>query len=442
MKAPASTSSVPNKPLSGTGFRRGGILAAGSLAASGLTTLCSLGATVLVLRALPKEEAGRFALLVELLYSIGLLASLGQSALQARLYLQQRASHFDWIRDARSTVWITVPVVAVSIFAIAKPYQLSLFEGCFLFLGAELFIVTTCFSAVLGQQRHYVWSSALLRLGNGLLIIPAVLMLFYPKLGRLDFILMYLVAFLAGVSLLGAALMARWVPRGGVAITLRQRVSGLVFLVSFLALVVPQRGLIAVAGALLTPETVASLAAFVSILRVFDLVGESTGRVFATEMAQHPTRLNFGLLAAPWLLAAFLVLAVTLGLQPLVHRLYHGRYDTALPLLPWLVAAAGCRLVEIVPRGFLGYLAPARLLNRFAGTQCAAAVAGIMLMVIWTKASGTTGLVRAAAVVAIVRLTISYAFMIPLRRSSTMSTATGDSLLVEPLQPGGQEAPV
>ncbi|MFL6515430.1 MAG: hypothetical protein ACJ8M1_10450, partial [Chthoniobacterales bacterium] len=359
MKASPSGSSIANEPSSDTGFRRGGILAAGSLAASGLTTLCSLGATILILRALSKEEAGRFALLVELLYSIGLLASLGQSALQARLYLQQGASRFNWISDARSTVWITVPAVAVTIIAIARPYQLSLFEGGFLFVGAELFILTTCFSAVLGQQRHYVWSSALLRLGNGLLIIPAGLMLFYPKMCRLDLVLMYLVAFLGAVTLLGSALMAKWVPRGGVAITLRQRVSGLVFLVSFLALVVPQRGLIAVAGALLTPVTVASLAALVSILRVFDLVGESTGRVFATEMAQHPMRLNFGLLAAPWLLAGFLVLAVTVGLQPLVHRLYQGRYDTALPFLPWLVIAAGCRLVEIVPRGFLGYLAPA-----------------------------------------------------------------------------------
>ncbi|MFL6515184.1 MAG: hypothetical protein ACJ8M1_09200, partial [Chthoniobacterales bacterium] len=140
--------------------------------------------------------------------------------------------------------------------------------------------------------------------------------------------------------------------------------------------------------------------------------------------------------------AGFLVLAVTVGLQPLVHRLYQGRYDTALPFLPWLVIAAGCRLVEIVPRAFLGYLAPAPLLNRFAGTQCAAAVVGIAVMVIWTRISGPAGLVRAGAAVAAIRLTISYAFMMPLRKSDAALTATGDNLLVEPLQPGGQEAPV
>src|SRR5205085_11573208 len=95
----------------------------------------------------------------------------------------------------------------------------------------------------------------------------------------------------------------RWLKRGEARITLRQRLSGLVFLAALLALVVPQRGMIVVAGAMLNPAAVAALAALVSILRVFDLVGESAGRVFATEMARHSRRIGAGLFAAPWLFA-------------------------------------------------------------------------------------------------------------------------------------------
>src|SRR5215212_2933871 len=304
-----------------TGLRRGGILAAGSIAASGITTLCSLAATLLILRALPREEAGRFALLVELLYSVGLLGTLGQSILQARLYYQEGAGAFDWVRDAWSTIWTTTPIVAISVTAVAGPYQLTSFEAIFVFAGAELFVLTSCFSAVLAQQRHYAWASALLRLGNGLLILPAVFMLANRSLCRLEFVLGSLLLFLSIVVVVGIVLLGRWVERGSGSISLRQRISGLVFLASLVALVVPQRGLIVIAGAMLNPATVAALAAVISILRVFDLVGESAGRVFSTEMAQHPGRIGLGLFAAPWLLMGLMVAAVMIGLPPMIHHL-------------------------------------------------------------------------------------------------------------------------
>ena len=110
-----------------TGLGRGGILAAGSVAVSAFTTLCSVAATILILRVLSREEAGKFAFLVELLYSVGLLGSLGQFA-QARLYHQAPAGYFDWRRDAWSTIWITAPFIVVAVLAIAIPYELTVFR--------------------------------------------------------------------------------------------------------------------------------------------------------------------------------------------------------------------------------------------------------------------------------------------------------------------------
>ena len=333
-------------------------------------------------------------------------------------------------------------MVIAAVLAIAIPYRLTLFQGLFLCLGAELFILISCFSGVLGQQRHYVWSSALLRLGNGLLIFPAALMLADPSLRRLDFILGSLLVFLGGVTLLGAILLGRWLVRGQVPITLRQRVSGLIFLASLLALVVPQRGLVVVAGAMLNPVTVAALAALVSILRVFDLVGEAVGRVFSTEMARHSRRLNPGLLAAPWLLAGSIALAVMVLLPAAIHHFYGGRYDIALPLLPWLVAAAGLRFVEMVPRGFLAYLAPAGLLRRFAALQCIGAVGGVVLMVVWTAHYGVKGIVWGAALIAAARVGVSYSFLVYLRWKETDSPAGSEDVVVEPLEARGEQPPV
>jgi hypothetical protein len=422
-------------------LRQGGLLAAGSIAASAFTTLCSLAATVLILRVLPREEAGTFAFLVELLYAVGLLGSLGQPILQSRMYLQAGDGHFDWVRDFRSTILTTGPVLAAGVVAITVPYGLTMWQALLIILGAELFVVTSCFAAVLVQQRHYVWSSALVRLGNGLLIIPAVLMLVIPSLRRLDFVMVSLVLFLGSVAVLGAILLSRWLKRGQFHITLRQRIAGLVFLAFLFALVVPQRGLLVVAGAMLNPATVASLAALVSILRVFDLVGDSAGRVFSTEAARNSERISAGLFAGPWLLAALLAAALLFILPSVVHQFYGGRYDMALPLLPWLLTAAALRLVEVVPRGFIAYRASQRLLHQFALVQCAAAIIGIVLMMTGASRLGVKGLVVAAALIAALRLAISYSFLFPLRKGVAVSAASKD-IGVEPVEIGGEETPV
>ena len=431
--------------ISPAGFRRSSLLAAGSVAASVFTTLFSVAATILILRFLPRAEAGKFATLVELLYGLGLIGSLGQAILQARLYYQEGAGHFDWWADLRSTILFTAPAIALAVFAMAYPYRLSIFQMTFLAGGAELFVLTNCVSAVLALQRHYAWSSALLRLSNGLLIFPALLMLIHPAFVRLDFVLGSLLIFLVLTTGLGAGLLARRLDRGRARITFRQRFHGLVFLATNVAVLIPQRGLIVVAGAMLAPETVAALAAIAALLRVFDLIGDPAGRVFSTEMAQHSRRIGFGLFAAPWLLAAIISIVVLLAFPPLTHRFYSGRYDSILPFLPWLVLAAGLRFVEIVPRGVIGYLAPAQLLNRFSAMQCVVAIAGLVLMIRWTTTQGVAGILYAYAVIAAARTIVSYLFLVRVWRSMPgpdSSTRTGNRLFVEPLEVGGEEAPV
>jgi hypothetical protein len=424
------------------GLRRGGLLAAGSVAASACTTLCSVGATILILRLLNPGDAGRFAFLVELLYSVGLLGSLGQSVLQSRLYQQAPPGHYDWRRDVWSTIWITAPFIFAGVMALAMPYELTVSQIAFLCLGAEAFVLVNCFSAVLGQQQFYAWSSALLRMGNAMLIFPALLMLMQPSLRQLNFVLLSLLVFLVATALLGGILLAHRLTPGRNRISLRERASGLIFLASILALLIPQRGQIVVAGAMLSAEKVAALAAFASILRVFDLVGEPAGRVFSTEMARHPRAVSPGLLFAPWLLAGLLSAALLVALPPAAHYFYAGRYDAALGLLSWLVLAGALRFVEIVPRGFLAYLAPTRLFKQYTAAQCGCALAGLALMVRWTASSGLSGTVAAGVLIAAARVVVSYLFFAQVQRRASGSGPASDRLLVETFETRGEEPPV
>lgn len=444
-KIPSQVERSDSGEVTSTGLRRSSFLAVGSVSASAFTTLFSVAATVLILRFLPRDEAGKFAVLVELLYGLGLLGSLGQAVLQARLYQQARPGHFDWWADMRSTIWVTAPALGLGVLAMAFLYRLTIFQMVFLLIGAELFVLTNCVSAVLAQQRHYAWSSTLLRMPNGLLIFPALLMLVHPFFVRLDFVLVSLLAFLALATVLGAGLLQRRLERGREQITPRQRFHGLVFLAATVALLVPQRGLIVVAGAMLAPESVAALAAFVVLLRVFELVGDPAGRVFSTEMAQHSQRISFGLFAAPWLFAAVISAGVLTVLPPLAHHFYLGRYDFALPFLPWLVVAAALRFVEIVPRGVLAYLAPPSLLNRFSAIQCAFAVVGLILMVKWTADYGLSGMLYAYALIAAARAVVSYLFLgrvLRTVRRADSSMETGERLIIEPLEAGGEKPPI
>ena len=235
----------------------------------------------------------------------------------------------------------------------------------FFALASELFVLISCLSAVLAQQQRYAWSSALLRLPNGFLIVPVGLMMIHRS-GSIfisSFSVFYLLLFVT--VLLSVWLLGRQLERGRAAITLKQRLPGFTFLIAIVAIIATQRGMITVAGAILTPERIAALAALIVLLRVFDLVGEPAGRVFATEMVREPHAITPALLATPWMLAGILSAVLLVALPPAVRHFYAGRYDAALPLLPWLVAAGALRFVEVVPRGFAFYLAPTTSLHWF-----------------------------------------------------------------------------
>ena len=420
-------------------LRRSTALAAGAVTASAAVTICALAATALILRLLPRAEAGRFALLIELLYALGVLGSLGQGPLQARLYQQAAPGHFDWWRDLRSTFALTFPPLLLGVLAIAIPYGLTSFESVFLVAGSELFVLVSCLSAVLAQQQQYAWSSALLRFPNGFLIVPVGVMMIYRPWLNLTFILLSVLLLLFLTVLLSVFLLARRLGRGHATITFKQRLPGLTFLIALIAIIVTQRGMITVAGAILTPERIAGLAALIVLLRVFDLVGDPAGRVFSTEMARHPRVINFSLLAAPWLSAVLLSGLLLLVLPPAVRYFYAGRYDAVLPLLPWLIIAGALRFVEIVPRGFAFYLATTKSLHWFAAIQSVVAILGLALMVKWTRDYELRGTVWAGALIAAARVSVSYFFFAQTRRGSG---ASGERVAVEPLEIAREEPPV
>jgi len=63
-------------------------------------------------------------------------------------------------------------------------------------------------------------------------------------------------------------------------------------------------------------------------------------------------------------------------------------------------------------------------------------------MVKWTAASGLYGAVLAGALIAAVRVVVSYLFFARVQRIATGSAPAGEGFVVEAFETGGEEPPV
>lgn len=382
----------------------------GSLGASASATLAGVAANVLILRLLPPDDAGSYALLITLLYTAGTLAPLGQGTYLARFYHRVGATGRDWRADLGGVAALSLLVLLVSTPVLATVYALSAKESACLCIGAFLFATLSCAGSLLAEQRRYTLSNLLVRLPNAMLLLPAAAICLLPAPHRLPLVLAGLIAFLTlGLAVAFAAL-RRQMPTGTLRTSWRQRMGGLVFLASALGLLLPERGLIALAGVHLSPVEIAALVALGSFLRVFDLVGDAGGRVAAREMARgdRPGR-RWLLLPLP--VALGLAVAAWLALPSMVHLLFRGRYDAVIPLIPWLAAAAALRLAEVVPRTYLVFAGSERALHRSTTAHFLVALAGIALAMGWIAREGLPAVAYAALLIAAARLAVSYAFV-------------------------------
>ena len=138
--------------------------------------------------------------------------------------------------------------------------------------------------------------------------------------------------------------------------------------------------MITVAGAILTPERIAALAALIVSTASFrsgrraDRTRFCDGNGARTSTLSHRAMLVDAMDAG-----GNSFRAVTGGASSGGATFLCGRYDAALPLLPWSGAAGALRFVEVVPRGFAFYLAPtASRCNGFAAVQSVVAIGGIL----------------------------------------------------------------
>jgi O-antigen/teichoic acid export membrane protein len=375
-----------------------------STAASAIT----LVANILLLRLLSLADAGRLVLLLACLDAVGLLASLGQPTLIQRIYSTKDDQRFDWVNDLIATQGLGMPILAAGAAGCLILYKLQLVQAAFILAVGIPIVAGAGVSSMLTARRHYAWSSLLVRLPNSLLILPAIMSLIDPRWARLDLVLLcYLVASTI-VLLFSLALLSRHIVRGSLRISMKDRLVGVWFLGTQLTSLLPEEGLIAIAGLLLNPAQLATYGAVSVLLGPFRIVADVFRRVFITELLQKDrpasSRVTTGLCG---LSVGLGVAAAVLG-GPVIHLIYSGRYDEGINFVPWLALAGTLMLAETLPRSHIIGRAPRPVLSRMILGHSITGIVGAFAGYGLTAGMAGLGTSIAAALISGGRSAVSY----------------------------------
>jgi O-antigen/teichoic acid export membrane protein len=391
-------------------------LTSGPIVAAGIASLITFAATTLLLRTLPLHDAGLFAISMALVDTLSLVGALGQATLITRLYASAQAGSYDWLRDLIRLVAISIVPIALGVVISSRFYPLSP-AGFALILVASLLSVPLSLSAyMLNANRYHTWGTLILRLPNSLLIVPAVLAATMGAFNNLNTVLIFFAIGVAATLALSLSLLARRLIRGSRRISLRQHFEGTIFLIGAGTHLMLNQGIVAVAGALLEPASLAAYAAIAVLLRPFKLVTNILAMVFSPRFIRQDRRSYVGPMIALAAGAAAAAFGYVLLGAPVAAALYGSRYQAAYPLIPWLATVGFLTLVRSMPMSHMAGRAPASYINRVILIEAGVVVASVLVATYAITRSGILGLAIGLALGYVARTSATFGLWHRFRR--------------------------
>jgi len=389
-----------------------------SALSAGMSVFTLLGLSLLY-RQLPINEAGTLALLLSTSEILSLVSLIGLVTVVTRLYASAGPGVYDWVTDLARTAAYSLPILFLGSIAFVLVYDLPTPMGIY-FLG--LTTVTSLLAAVfsmLNAEGYYAWSAFLIRIPNASLVLPGLAGLLAISRVRLDGVLaVLLVATLLALAL-GTYLLRRFLSRGTLRLTRRQRFEGLAFTAMAFADLLPEQGLISVAGRILPVSQVAAFAAVAVLAQPFRLLRGVLGMILAPDLVRYRRPSYRKLLAGVWGLGLACGIAIAILGPPIASRLYDGRYQDAVAWIPYLAMAGVLLLGGMTPRIDLSVRAPFQYVNRFAAGYLASVVFALILSLAGMRASGAAFLPAAVVLLQATACAVSYAFWWRFRHRET-----------------------
>lgn len=349
----------------------------GPLAISVTTSIGTFFALVLMYQGLNPEDAGIFTLIIALVQLLQMVAGLGQPTLILRTYTQQAGREFNWARDLTTSMVISLPIVLLVCGIAMLIYEIKVFHALLIFILAGMQISILSETQILNSAQHYAWGNALLRLPNSLLIVPAVMLTWFPQEAVLDIVLILYTVLTAGIFALGLYLLYRLVPLGKRRLTWNERMNGVVFLFTQSSYSMPEQGIVTIAGGLLPPVELAIYGAISILLKPFDLLSSVLRNILTSELIRIRKLRRIVLTSGLWFVGILAFGLVLIFGVDFMSFIYKARFAEGNILIPWLGLAGLFRVVELLPRSYVIGNAEQRSLRRFVLWQ-----AGLAIMIL------------------------------------------------------------
>ncbi len=390
-----------------------------------VASLITLGATVLLFRQLPSEQAGKLAVLLAFVEILSLIATLGHSTVIIRLYSRPNPEGFAWQKDLRTITRNALPIVLIGTIVAALAYDVDLLAVTYIGSTSAVLAPTFALIWMLNAQGHYIWSALLNRLPFSLLAVPALLFVLVPSAVELNVVLGMHVFSVIGVSLLCLMLVRSRIKPGPIRISSAERGQGPYFLANQLSLLLSFQGLFVIAGAIILPARLAVFAAVAVLFRVFRLIASILAMVFPPEIirASQPPykRLFVGTVA---IAVAGAILTLTLG-PTFIQTIYGGKYDDGEFLIFWMALSGVLLVMEVLPRSHIPGKLEWSKLRPFILIQLPVMFAVFVIGLILVVRFELLGIAIATALSLIVRNILAYGyFAITLSKRSAKKSRT------------------
>ena len=381
-----------------------------------LMSLATLVGFSLLYRELPVTEAGMLAIVISLSDILGLVALVGLGTVITRQYAAAGPGVFDWRGDLRWTAGYLTPMIALASWAVSRLYDFPAPLAACLFVLTLLGALLAVTYFMLNSQGHYTWSSFLVRAPNSALLIPGFASLWLAAEVRLGAVLAaYVIANLAAL-LTGLAILRRVLPAGSKRITVRHRLDGAVFMATAATDLLPDQGLIAVAGKILPVSQVAAFAAMAILIRPFRLIRSILAMILGPDLLRFRRVSYRKLIAGFWVLAIGCGVAAAALIPLLASRFYGDRYQEAIGWIPYM-ALAGVLLIGALPaRADLAVRSSIRTMGWFALAYFCSMVVSLALGIAGMLSWGAAFLAITVVLLQLTECGVSYSFWLVFRR--------------------------
>ena len=382
-------------------------LFSGAVVVSGIAAMLSFAASVLVLRLLSLPDTGDYVLLSSLAGLISVGGYFGQATFLNRTYARSETTH-NWQKDLLGTYLYCAPLLVAATLVVIVLYQLGVFESFFVISTVLLDGLAMLCAWMLNSQRHYSWSSLLLRLANILLILPVGWMILAWHTASLYQVLTAQIIIDLLCAVAGLLLMNRLMPAGEKTLKVRERWQSGIFGIMIFSTLIYDPGLAAVGGYFVADAPLAAIGAYLTLARPFAILQTLLVQTLSVEVVRDRTFPRGKTSLAITLGGALLTIGAVILLPLISHALFSGRYDDFSALALPFALAGGLMLTECMPRSAILGLGNPTTINQYALGQLAITLVVIAVEIGLVLRVGVIGIGWAATVIYLLRNLLSY----------------------------------